>query len=76
MTTFCWTRTRSVIKILNEITYQPYLPDMNFHLSDKETYTCTTAESERIGHLAHEDDTTVPCNVFTNENTTFQSKGK
>ena len=28
-----------VIKILKEITYQPYLPVMNFHLSDRKTYT-------------------------------------
>ena len=27
-----------MIKILNEITHRPYLPDMNFHLSDIKIY--------------------------------------
>ena len=31
-----------MIKILNEITHQPYLSDMNFHLSNTEIYTAVT----------------------------------
>ena len=42
-----------MIKILNEITHRPYLPDMNFELLDIEIYMIVTC------HVSTDDNTTI-----------------